>query len=130
MKNSIEKKILSIGLIVLGVAVLVFAIYQSACVPFYTYRGTMVGYKIYGGDAYTGIQNAAADAANNIYALNVEFCNTMEIFSSILICLCYIVALLLILIGVTKAISAFRKNYDMYDEDEYYDENEGSVEIE
>jgi len=32
-------------------------------------------YKSYGGDAYTGIQNATADTANNVYAATLEISN-------------------------------------------------------
>ncbi|MBQ4556419.1 MAG: hypothetical protein IJA60_02065 [Clostridia bacterium] len=39
-----------------------------------TYAGSHESYLSYGGDAYTGIQNAGACAANNVKALTEAFC--------------------------------------------------------
>lgn len=47
--------------------------------PFYS--GSYVNFEKYGGDAYTGIQNAAADTANNILCLN----ETIQIMFGILL---------------------------------------------
>ncbi len=58
------KKLGNIGGIISGLISIIFS---------FVIRGMKVGYlepnKIYGGDAYTGIQNASAQAANNVQAL-------------------------------------------------------------
>lgn len=55
------KKLYSIGLTVTGIMSIVFAIICLAALP--GGIGSWVSYKTYGGDAYTGIQNATAQAA-------------------------------------------------------------------
>lgn len=57
----VAKKIFSVLLLLTGVL--------SIILSFYTFNASMGGYEsniTYGGDAYTGIQNAAAQTANNI----------------------------------------------------------------
>ncbi len=60
--------------------------FSTRLIPFATYfRCKYVNYKTYGGDAYTGIQNAAADAANNVYEL-------ARWFSDVITCIGFISA--------------------------------------
>ncbi len=62
------KKILILLYVILGVVSIIFGA-MSLSEGYYT-GGEYISHKSYGGDAYTGIQNAAADAGNN--ALDVE----------------------------------------------------------
>ena len=43
-----------------------------------SYQGKQIDYKYYGGDAYTGIQQAAADIGNNINELGKLICNGLK----------------------------------------------------
>ena len=86
MKNtSMSKTIISALIIVLGIVVLIMGISGK-----YNYYGNYTYNESYGGDAYTGIQNAAADTSNNVknigYMLE-EFFNLLFIFSGALIIL-------------------------------------------
>lgn len=65
MKQKIKtnfKTVVGIGVILLGIISFIMASFTSN-------HGTFVSDKYYGGDAYTGIQNAVADTANNINSL-------------------------------------------------------------
>ena len=71
--------------------------------------GNHVGNQEYGGDAYTGIQNAAAQTANNIQYLNrslEEFATLMANWMGFLL---ITIGTLLLVVGVSKTISAFQK---------------------
>lgn len=63
-----SKKILAIMLFVIAAVSIVFAI---LCFSEHGYS-SWCSYESYGGDAYTGIQNAAADTANNISDLQYD----------------------------------------------------------
>ena len=65
MKSDRSVKVVGIMFIVIAVVSLVFSF---VCFSFGT--GGWESNNTYGGDAYTGIQNAAAQSANNIYKLN------------------------------------------------------------
>jgi len=65
MENS-KKKVFQI---VVGVISIVFAILCFVLQPD-LYEGSIVSDQYYGGDAYTGIQHAAAATARNVYYLN------------------------------------------------------------
>lgn len=68
--NRIEiKKIFNYTLIGIGVLSIIFAILCFVLNGEYDY-GYYVNWEIYGGDAYTGIQNAAAATANQVDRLN------------------------------------------------------------
>lgn len=60
-----NKKVLGVLFIIVAIASIVFAI-----LSFEGFGGRSVGAKTYGGDAYTGIQNAAAQTATNVNSLN------------------------------------------------------------
>ena len=62
--------------IIAGIIAIAFAIVVISQATSY-YVGSYTWYETYGGDAYTGIQNAAADTANNVYYLN----NNLEDFA-------------------------------------------------
>lgn len=64
MKKNVVKIVFSTLVVVMGVFSIIFA-----SVMFKSYSYSYVWHKSYGGDAYTGIQNAAADAANNVVYL-------------------------------------------------------------
>ena len=103
-----EKKILSIGLITIGIVAIVFAIICFCEEPWFDV-GRYVYKETYGGDAYTGIQNAAAATANNINDLNINLEYATEYLGNCMGYLLLIVGLVLLLIGVSKTINAFRK---------------------
>ena len=102
------KKIFNYTLIGIGVLSIIFAI---LCFVLNGEFGSCyyVGQQVYGGDAYTGIQNAAAATASNIDALNesVEtLANCIKIgFGFVLL----ILGLLIILLG-TKKLMQEKKN--------------------
>lgn len=56
-----NKKLLKTGGLILGILAIIFAI-----VVFCMDTGSFEGAEFYGGDAYTGIQQAAAQSANNV----------------------------------------------------------------
>ena len=78
MKMKINK-FLSIALILIGIVAIVFAILCSEM-----YAGSYISSYSYGGDAYTGIQNAAADTGNNVRAASARIFEIAE-YSFILI---------------------------------------------
>ena len=107
--NSIKsKKILSIMLFALAALSLIFAI-----VCFGSDTGYWVSSKSYGGDAYTGIQNAAAQTANNINYLR-ENINT---FAGLFF---VIVALTFAAFGVYNFIVSTEKNQLYYMQETLY----------
>ncbi len=76
MKNTIFKIIRSTVFIVMGVISLI------GCFNIY-FDGWYSSHETYGGDAYTGIQNAAADAADNIIELGRLLQNSMKFIFAI-----------------------------------------------
>ena len=108
MEKGLAKKILAIGIMVVGLAAIVFAIICWSS-SIYFYEGSSVRFETYGGDAYTGIQNAAAQTANNIQYLNrslEEFATLMANWMGFLL---ITIGTLLLVVGVSKTISAFQK---------------------
>ena len=69
MKNQKLLKLASTLFIVAGLIAIAFAI-VTICQDVNYVVGSYTWYETYGGDAYTGIQNAAADTATNVYYLN------------------------------------------------------------
>lgn len=63
------KKILALAFIAIAILSLVFAI-VCFTIDDGGSRGSTESNKYYGGDAYTGIQNAAAQTASNVYYVN------------------------------------------------------------
>ena len=101
MKKSIKELIMPIGIILAGITSIVFAI---LCFTYHSgvYGTTFTKYAYYGGDAYTGIQQAAADTARNIHTLNYNMNNFLE-----QICKCFgflllVIGILVILYGIGK----------------------------
>ena len=103
MKEQKANKIFNYILIGIGALSIIFAI---LCFVLNGEFGSCyyVGRQVYGGDAYTGIQNATATTANNIETLNesVEtLANSIKIgFGFVLL----IFGLLIILLGTKKLI--------------------------
>ena len=62
---------------ILAVIAIVFAIICLAT-DVYSPRYIYTVHEIYGGDAYTGIQNAAADTSQNIVGLGLELGNLIK----------------------------------------------------
>ena len=77
-----NKKILSIAFAVLAVVAIVFAV---MCFNTSTYMnsGDYELHQAYGGDAYTGIQNAAAQTSKNTYYLNLNISKLANIITTI-----------------------------------------------
>ena len=65
-KKSHKKLFSSIQKIVVGVFCLFLGLYAASCSLGSYYSGEYEEHHYYGGDAYTGIQHAAATAANNV----------------------------------------------------------------
>ena len=66
MNNEKNLNIKKIVVAVIAIAIGVCAIIFAFCLKRY---GSYILYRSYGGDAYTGLQNAAADTGNNVYWL-------------------------------------------------------------
>ncbi len=71
-KKGIVDFIVPVGFMLIGVVSIIFAILCFTYAYPVADRGGYTWYEYYGGDAYTGIQHAAADTANNIYFLAGE----------------------------------------------------------
>lgn len=106
------KKIFNYTLIGIGVLSIIFAILCFVLNGEYDY-GSFVGWETYGGDAYTGIQNAAATTANQVLRLNENIetlANCIKIgFGFILL----IVGVLLIFYGIQKLLSEQNKKQEI-----------------
>ena len=103
-----EKKILAIGWMIVGIAAIVFAIIcfcSSPCYKDYIFESMYQ----YGGDAYTGIQNAAAATANNVNYLGKNLANATDFFAECMGYLLLIGGLVILLVGTKKVMSAFGK---------------------
>lgn len=88
-----------IGLLTIFFAIATFAGYYDS---FPTYRRP--SYEYYGGDAYTGIQNATADSANNIAEMGDILKNYIYDFSYTMGGLLLVIGLLVILISTYQLI--------------------------
>ena len=64
-----KKKLFAYLYLAIALLALVFAIVSFAT-DVSSYSGSHESNETYGGDAYTGIQNAAAQTANNVYYMN------------------------------------------------------------
>ncbi|MBR5279721.1 MAG: hypothetical protein IKU26_01960 [Clostridia bacterium] len=93
-----KKKILGIGLLAIAVVCLVFSI---LCFNMeFKGSGSYESYESYGGDAYTGIQNASAQTANNVRALSYDIA---EIGNALTTCVGYgfvVVTLTFVAVGL------------------------------
>ena len=109
MKKGVAEKILAIGITLVGVAAIVFGILCWSYWNSYSYYGISVRYETYGGDAYTGIQNAAADTANNIKALIGLIGSSTSTLINYMGYLIFTIGALLFVVSIAKMISAFKK---------------------
>jgi hypothetical protein len=108
MKTKLNEKILSLGLIAVSILSIIFAILcWSNSVGFY--EGAHVEKKFYGGDAYTGIQQAAAVTANNITVLSENLAIHAELMFDCMGYFLFVVGATLMVLGVVKAIDSFKK---------------------
>ena len=108
MQQKKGQKFLSLGLICIATLAIVFAVICWGANPC-IWETKYVSKEMYGGDAYTGIQNAAADTANNIKYLDLNLQYAAEFFAESMGYVFCIVGLLLLCIGISKAINAFKK---------------------
>ena len=121
MKKQTAKKILSLTMVAIGIVAIVFAVLCLKAEKEYGYShywayGETVQEEVYNGDAYTGMQNAMAQAANNINDLNNNawsiYYELQEIRFTIYTCTGYILlvsGILLLLFGIMKTLFAFLK---------------------
>ena len=93
-----NKKILAIILIVAALAAIILGVVTMTKAE-KLYTGRWTSHETYGGDAYTGIQNAAADTAGNVQSGNV-------ILNDINKNVCFGLGSILIVIGLTLAAFA------------------------
>lgn len=71
LKSFNKSKIVGIALIVLGIVSIIWGLSLN-------YSGISSSAKSYGGDAYTGIQNAASTTANNVRELGETVCSGLK----------------------------------------------------
>jgi len=109
MNKELNKKIFAVGITLIGILAIVFAIIYFCAEPCGWDHCSYVQKEIYGGDAYTGIQNAAAVTANNINYLDLNLQDATKFFAGCMGVIFLVVGLLLLLIGTTKIIAAFTK---------------------
>ena len=110
MEKQVGKKIGAIGITLTGIMAIVFAIMCWLYWESYVlYDGSYISFETYGGDAYTGIQNAAAATANNVRALirvvGYATSNLIHYIGYLL----FTIGVLLLVIGVSKTITVFSK---------------------
>lgn len=91
-----KKNLFAYLLLALAVIALIFAIVCFSSETSYLY-GSTKGNNQYGGDAYTGIQNAAAQTATNVYYLN----RNVEILTS---CIATVGGLFFLLVSFVFAV--------------------------
>lgn len=96
-KNAKKTKIVNIISAIVGIVCGIVMIGESFNMRYF--YGTWVSKETYGGDAYTGIQNAAADTANNIKGLISEISHIAEQFF-------FVAGLLIIAFCTMKLIKA------------------------
>lgn len=102
MTEKKSNKILGMIQMGIGVLSLIFAI-VCFCLSVGGVYGSTEGNKSYGGDAYTGIQNAAAQTATNVYW-------TMKIVYNIAVCLKIIGGFAFVIVGLAFLAVGW-KNY-------------------
>ena len=110
-------RFLGIGLLLVGIAAVVFAILcgtWASNVQSYVSWCDYVSFETYGGDAYTGIQNAAAETANNLVGLNRSLVFMGRMMLNCVALLFWIIAAILIIVGITKIYEATQYYY-VYD---------------
>ncbi len=111
MTKEKEKKLFSIVLMVLGITCIVFAILYYVMPPL-LYAGDIEYNLQYGGDAYTGIQNAAAQTACNIYYLNQNLEDVARIFTLFAAAIFLILGILFLSFGILKLLSTHQNVVD------------------
>ena len=109
MTKAKEQKILSFAILIAGITCIIFAIIYYTTPPCF-YLGAFEYFETYGGDAYTGIQNAAAQTANNIIHLNQSIESATKIFTLFAAGIFVIIGFLLLVLGTVKLIAAFSTN--------------------
>ena len=109
MNKQLGKKIGAIGIVLTGIMAIVFGIICWCYWESYSYYGDYVSYEKYGGDAYTGIQNAAADTANNINDLISVIGYATSTLINYMGYLIFTIGVLLFVVGIAKIFSAFPK---------------------
>ena len=107
--KQLGKKIGAIGIVLTGIMAIVFGIICWCYWDSYSYYGDYVSYETYGGDAYTGIQNAAADTANNINDLISVIGYATSTLINYMGYLIFTIGVLLFVVGIAKMFSAFQK---------------------
>ena len=71
LKSFNKSKVIGISFIVVGVVSIIWGLGLN-------YSGISSSDKIYGGDAYTGIQNASSTTANNVKKLGETVCSGLK----------------------------------------------------
>ena len=111
MKQNTEKRFLSIGIIVMGALFITLGIIcLSIWIEIYSFLFNSPVYKYYTGDAYTGIQNAIVDTADNIEGLGFLIQDCTHAFLRIFGIVLLIIGAFLVYLGIIKLISSSGKN--------------------
>ncbi len=99
------KKIAAKGLLLTGIIAIILAIvcwHKGNNVDDYLHMGRAISPETYGGDAYTGMQNAAAQAATNLYFLNGNLAYVMEGMYDCIGYVLFTIGLIVFFVGVWK----------------------------
>ena len=112
MKKKTEQRFTSIALIVIGALVTALAIccWCLSPNPYFT-SSRYTYYETYNGDAYTGIQNAAADISYNVLKLEETIEEIAQLSIDLLGFALIIVGAAFIYFGIIKLIAACGKEH-------------------
>ena len=107
-----KKRIKSVAFITIGIIAIIFAIVFFVKSGNRDDVGSYESYKTYGGDAYTGIQNAAAQTANNVYYTNKNLIALYENVSNGFGAVFFISGLTFITLGTLTTMEKKLKTYE------------------
>jgi hypothetical protein len=113
-KMTKKQKILKgIFLIFMCVLSLAMALHNYICLDekyIYRYSTSHIDHKYYGGDAYTGIQQAVADTGNNVSALNSTVAEAGNEIMSVILLACAFIFTLIFFVCLYLTIKTFAEN--------------------
>ncbi|MBR2645973.1 MAG: hypothetical protein IKD47_00225 [Clostridia bacterium] len=109
MKEQKAKKVSGFIFMAIGLLSIIFSIiFFKKDIDLRWFNGSGVLKETYGGDAYTGIQNAVADTANNIRALSLDIeefgLEVLKMMNSFFGYILLVVGLLIFAIGVRELL--------------------------
>ena len=108
-----QKTFKGIFLIFMCVLSLAMALHNYVCINekyIYRYATTHIDYEYYGGDAYTGIQQAAAGTGNNISAVNSTIAGAGNEILSVILLACAFIFTLIFFVCLYLTIKTFSES--------------------